>query len=69
MDKKGNFAHIIDFSGLQVSLASPEKVKEWSYGEVTKPETINYRTLISNPLVFSAVTFPVFGRAKYTLVK
>jgi DNA-directed RNA polymerase subunit beta' len=45
MDKKGNFAGIIDFSGLQVKLASPEEVKSWSYGEVTKPETINYRTL------------------------
>ncbi len=45
MDKKGNFANIIDFSGLKVTLASPEEVKSWSYGEVTKPETINYRTL------------------------
>jgi DNA-directed RNA polymerase subunit beta' len=45
MDKKGNFANIIDFSGLQVKLASPDEIKSWSYGEVTKPETINYRTL------------------------
>ncbi len=45
MDKKGNFANIIDFSGLKVTLASPEEIKLWSYGEVTKPETINYRTL------------------------
>ncbi|MBI5619725.1 DNA-directed RNA polymerase subunit beta' [Candidatus Gottesmanbacteria bacterium] len=45
MDKKGTFANIIDFSGLKVTLASPEEVKSWSYGEVTKPETINYRTL------------------------
>ncbi|MDY6911828.1 MAG: DNA-directed RNA polymerase subunit beta', partial [Chloroflexota bacterium] len=34
-----------DFSGLRISLASPEQIKSWSYGEVTKPETINYRTL------------------------
>ena len=34
----------IDFSGLKIQLASPEKIKSWSYGEVTKPETINYRT-------------------------
>ncbi|MBI2404581.1 DNA-directed RNA polymerase subunit beta' [Candidatus Gottesmanbacteria bacterium] len=45
MDKKGNFANIIDFSGLKITLASPEEIKMWSYGEVTKPETINYRTL------------------------
>ncbi len=33
------------FKTLKVSLASPEQVREWSYGEVTKPETINYRRL------------------------
>jgi len=32
------------FDALRVSIASPEKVREWSYGEVKKPETINYRT-------------------------
>ena len=45
MDKKGTFAYIVDFSGLKVTLASAEDIKSWSYGEVTKPETINYRTL------------------------
>ncbi len=45
MDKKGNFANIIDFSGLKIMLASPEQISSWSYGEVLKPETINYRTL------------------------
>ena len=34
-----------DFDAIRISLASPEQVKSWSYGEVTKPETINYRTL------------------------
>ncbi len=34
-----------DFSSIRVSLASPEQVRSWSCGEVTKPETINYRTL------------------------
>ncbi len=34
----------IDFSGLKIQLASPEEIKGWSHGEVTKPETINYRT-------------------------
>lgn len=35
---------LIDFSGLKISLASPEAILSWSHGEVTKPETINYRT-------------------------
>ncbi len=34
-----------DVAGIRISLASPEQIKKWSYGEVTKPETINYRTL------------------------
>ncbi len=34
-----------DFSALRVSLASPDQILSWSYGEVTKPETINYRRL------------------------
>jgi len=34
-----------DFNAIRISLASPEQVRGWSYGEVTKPETINYRTL------------------------
>ena len=32
------------FDSMQIGIASPEKIREWSYGEVTKPETINYRT-------------------------
>ena len=36
---------LIDFESLGLKLASPEDVKNWSRGEVTKPETINYRTL------------------------
>ncbi len=34
-----------NFESIQINLASPEKIREWSRGEVTKPETINYRTL------------------------
>ena len=34
-----------DFSAVRISLASPEQIKSWSWGEVTKPETVNYRTL------------------------
>ena len=33
------------FESIKIGLASPEQIREWSYGEVTKPETINYRTL------------------------
>ena len=34
----------LDFDQVRISIASPEKIKSWSWGEVTKPETINYRT-------------------------
>src|SRR6476469_4250344 len=33
-----------DFDAIKISLASPAKIENWSFGEVTKPETINYRT-------------------------
>ncbi|MBI4268114.1 MAG: DNA-directed RNA polymerase subunit beta' [Chloroflexi bacterium] len=36
---------VSDFDAVRISLASPEQIRSWSYGEVTKPETINYRTL------------------------
>ena len=35
----------IKFNALKISIASPERIRGWSFGEVTKPETINYRTL------------------------
>ncbi len=35
---------LVDFDIVRLTLASPEKIIEWSYGEITKPETINYRT-------------------------
>ena len=35
----------LTFDAIKIGLASPEKIMEWSRGEVTKPETINYRTL------------------------
>ena len=37
--------NIVDFSALQISIASPEEMMSWSHGEVKKPETINYRSL------------------------
>ena len=42
-DKRNENA--INFDAIQIGLASPEKIREWSRGEVKKPETINYRTL------------------------
>jgi DNA-directed RNA polymerase subunit beta' len=40
-----SFKNIFDFNSLQLKLASPSVIQGWSHGEVTKPETINYRTL------------------------
>ncbi len=42
---EGKLLEINDFNAIRISLASPEQIRSWSYGEVTKPETINYRTL------------------------
>ena len=44
-DKKNKDITILDFKSLKLLLASKEDIMNWSYGEVTKPETINYRTL------------------------
>lgn len=33
-----------NYEAIRISLASPDKIRSWSHGEVTKPETINYRT-------------------------
>lgn len=41
------------FSSIQIGLASPEKIREWSYGEVKKPETINYRSQKPEKMVYS----------------
>ena len=45
MNNTNNDYEINNFESIQINLASPEKILEWSHGEVTKPETINYRTL------------------------
>ncbi len=44
-DRKQKDINILDFKSLKLLLASREDILNWSYGEVTKPETINYRTL------------------------
>ena len=40
----GQVAGLQSFDHIKISIASPEKIRSWSYGEVKKPETINYRT-------------------------
>ena len=45
MNNENNQEQPINFDAIKIGLASPEKIREWSHGEVTKPETINYRTL------------------------
>ena len=44
MTKNDNYQPM-SFDAIKIGLASPETILEWSHGEVTKPETINYRTL------------------------
>jgi DNA-directed RNA polymerase subunit beta' len=51
-----------EFSSIKIGLASPEMIREWSYGEVTKPETINYRTL--KPEVGGLFCERIFGPTK-----
>ncbi len=51
-----------DFRAIRISLASPEDIKSWSYGEVTKPETINYRRL--RPEKDGLFCEAIFGPAK-----
>ena len=41
-----------EFDAIRIGLASPEKIRSWSYGEVKKPETINYRTFKPEQLGF-----------------
>ena len=44
MFKKQDTLKSTDFDAIRLRLASPETIRAWSHGEVTKPETINYRT-------------------------
>ncbi len=43
--ERAELFELTNLDSIQISLASPEKIRQWSYGEVTKAETINYRTL------------------------
>ena len=40
-------SQVESFDAIRIGLASPDKIRSWSYGEVKKPETINYRTFKS----------------------
>ncbi len=51
-----------EFASIKIGLASPEMIRKWSYGEVTKPETINYRTL--KPEVGGLFCEKIFGPTK-----
>ena len=51
---KKDMNQAMQFDAIQIGLASPEKIREWSHGEVKKPETINYRTY----LVFQGNSIP-----------
>jgi len=42
--KEKSISESQNFSKIKITLASPEKIKSWTYGEIKKPETINYRT-------------------------
>jgi DNA-directed RNA polymerase subunit beta' len=52
----------LNFESIKIGLASPEAIREWSYGEVTKPETINYRTL--KPEMGGLFCEKIFGPVK-----
>ena len=52
----------MQFDAIQIGLASPEKIREWSHGEVKKPETINYRTL--KPEKDGLICEKIFGPTK-----
>ena len=51
-----------NFDSIKITLASPEKIKSWSYGEIKKPETINYRTF--RPEKDGLFCSRIFGPAK-----
>jgi DNA-directed RNA polymerase subunit beta' len=40
----GQLSNTQQFDQIKINIASPEQIRSWSFGEVTKPETINYRT-------------------------
>ncbi len=57
-----NSLKVTDFDSIRMRLASPEAIREWSYGEVSKPETINYRT--QKPEKHGLFAEEIFGPSK-----
>ena len=55
-------SHAVDFKAIRLKVASPEDIHRWSYGEVTKPETINYRT--QKPEKSGLFAEEIFGPSK-----
>jgi DNA-directed RNA polymerase subunit beta' len=55
-----------EFDAIRIGLASPEKIRSWSYGEVKKPETINYRTF--KPERDGLFCAKIFGPSRTTSV-
>ena len=51
-----------DIDSIRISIASPEQIKDWSYGEIKKPETINYRTF--KPEKYGLFCCKIFGPVK-----
>ena len=47
-----------EFNAIRIAIASPEQIRTWSYGEVSKPETINYRTLRPETVSYTHLTLP-----------
>ncbi len=62
MIQKQDTLKTTDFDSIRLRLASPEKIRSWSFGEVTKPETINYRT--QKPEKSGLFAEEIFGPAK-----
>ena len=50
--KNSEISEAQNFSSIKITLASPGKIKSWTYGEIKKPETINYRTFRPEKMVY-----------------
>ena len=62
MPKTNEVVSNVDFESIKIGLASPDMIREWSYGEVKKPETINYRSL--KPEMDGLFCEKIFGPTK-----
>ena len=65
-ENKTDGGQSIAFESIKIGLASPEKIRQWSHGEVKKPETINYRTL--KPEKDGLFCEKIFGHIGYQLL-